>query len=91
MELSVEKPEGIVKLYDENSGLWRFVKADKGSVKSVEVIEKALRGLGLSKNEVKVYVYLARTGEQRQVTFLKLCLFTELKPTEFCGIWKKGD
>jgi len=65
MELSVEKPEGIVKLYDENSGLWRFVKADKGSVKSVEVIEKALRGLGLSKNEVKVYVYLARTGEHK--------------------------
>ncbi|MCL6507784.1 MAG: helix-turn-helix domain-containing protein, partial [Bryobacteraceae bacterium] len=28
-------------------------------------IEKALRGLGLSKNEVKVYVYLSRTGEHK--------------------------
>jgi len=65
MELSVEKPESIVKLYDENSGLWRFVKADKGPAKSIEIIEKALRGLGLSKNEVKVYVYLARTGEHK--------------------------
>ncbi|MEM3578966.1 MAG: helix-turn-helix domain-containing protein [Candidatus Bathyarchaeia archaeon] len=65
MELSVEKPESIVKLYDENSGLWRFVKADKGPAKSIEVIEKALRGLGLSKNEVKVYIYLARTGEHK--------------------------
>ncbi len=65
MELAVEKPEGIMKLYDENSGLWKFVKADKGSVKSVEVIERALRGLGLSKNEVKVYIYLARTGEHK--------------------------
>jgi len=65
MELSVEKPESIVKLYDENSGLWRFVKADKGPAKSMEIIEKALRGLGLSKNEVKVYVYLARTGEHK--------------------------
>ncbi|MCS7124888.1 MAG: helix-turn-helix domain-containing protein [Candidatus Bathyarchaeota archaeon] len=65
MELSVEKPEGIVKLYDENSGLWRFVKADKSSARSLEIIEKALRGLGLSKNEVKVYVYLARTGEHK--------------------------
>ncbi|MBS7646892.1 TrmB family transcriptional regulator [Candidatus Bathyarchaeota archaeon] len=65
MELSIEKPESIVKLYDENSGLWRFVKADKGLVKSIEVIEKALRGLGLSKNEVKVYIYLARTGEHK--------------------------
>jgi sugar-specific transcriptional regulator TrmB len=65
MELSVEKPESIVKLYDENSGLWRFVKTDKGPTKSMETIEKALRGLGLSKNEVKVYVYLARTGEHK--------------------------
>ncbi|MEM3783856.1 MAG: helix-turn-helix domain-containing protein [Candidatus Bathyarchaeia archaeon] len=65
MELSVEKPESIVKLYDENSGLWRFVKTDKGPAKSMETIEKALRGLGLSKNEVKVYVYLARTGEHK--------------------------
>lgn len=65
MELSVEKPESIMKLYDENSGLWRFIKADKGPAKSVEIIEKALRGLGLSKNEVKVYLYLARTGEHK--------------------------
>ncbi|MEM1540391.1 MAG: helix-turn-helix domain-containing protein [Candidatus Bathyarchaeia archaeon] len=65
MELSVEKPESILKLYDENSGLWRFVKADRGPVKSIEIIEKALRGLGLSKNEVKVYIYLARTGEHK--------------------------
>lgn len=65
MELSVEKPEGIMKLYDENSGLWRFVKTDKESVKSIEVIERALRRLGLSKNEVKVYIYLARTGEHK--------------------------
>ncbi|MEM1566685.1 MAG: helix-turn-helix domain-containing protein [Candidatus Bathyarchaeia archaeon] len=65
MELSVEKPESIIKLYDENSGLWRFIKADKGPAKAIDIIEKALRGLGLSKNEVKVYIYLARTGEHK--------------------------
>lgn len=65
MELSVEKPESIVKLYDENNKLWKFIRVDKGPTKSVEVIEKALHGLGLSKNEVKVYVYLARTGEHK--------------------------
>lgn len=65
MELSIEKPEGIVKLYDEASGVWRVIKADKGPTRSIEVIEKALRGLGLSKNEVKVYIYLARTGEHK--------------------------
>jgi len=65
MELSVEKPESIMKLYDENTGAWRFVKTDKGPSKSLEVIEKTLHRLGLSKNEVRVYIYLARTGEHK--------------------------
>jgi len=65
MELSVEKPESIIKLYDENSGLWRFVRTDKGPAKSIETIEKALYRLGLSKNEVRVYIHLARTGEHK--------------------------
>jgi sugar-specific transcriptional regulator TrmB len=65
MELSVEKPENIVKLYDENTGLWRFVKADGETSKSLEMIEKALHRLGLSKNEIKVYIYIARTGEHK--------------------------
>ncbi|NIO37172.1 helix-turn-helix domain-containing protein [Candidatus Bathyarchaeota archaeon] len=65
MELSVEKPESIVKLYDENTGLWKFVKMDKGPAKYVKIIEKNLRRLGLSKNEVKVFLYLARTGEHK--------------------------
>jgi len=65
MELSVEKPKSIEKLYDENSGLWKFVRIDKGQTKSVEVIEKTFCRLGLSKNEVKVFMYLARTGEHK--------------------------
>ena len=65
MELSVEKPESIEKLYDENSGLWKVVRIDKGPAKSVEIIEKSLRRLGLSKNEVKIFMYLARTGEHK--------------------------
>jgi sugar-specific transcriptional regulator TrmB len=65
MELSVEKPESIMKLYDENSGLWRFVRVDKGPGKSLELIETALFRLGLSKNEIRVYLYIARTGEHK--------------------------
>jgi len=65
MELSVEKPENIMKLYDENTGSWRFVKTDKGFSKSIETIEKTLYRLGLSKNEIRVYVYLARSGERK--------------------------
>jgi len=65
MELSVEKPKSIEKLYDENSGLWKFIRIDKGPTKSVEIIEKTFCRLGLSKNEVKVFMYLARTGEHK--------------------------
>jgi len=65
MELAVEEPEGIMKLHDENSGLWRFVRTDKGPAKSIESIERALHRLGLSKNEIRVYIYLARTGEHK--------------------------
>jgi sugar-specific transcriptional regulator TrmB len=65
MELSVEEPKSIEKLYDENSGLWKVVRIDKGPAKSVEIIEKALRRLGLSKNEVKIFMHLARTGEHK--------------------------
>jgi sugar-specific transcriptional regulator TrmB len=65
MELSVEKPENVMKLYDENTGLWRFLKTDKGASKSLEIIEKTLYRLGLSKNEIKIYIYVARTGEHK--------------------------
>jgi len=54
-----------MKLYDETTGLWRFVKTDAGSSKAMETIEKTLHRLGLSKNEVKVYIYIARTGEHK--------------------------
>jgi len=63
--MAVEKNETLVKLYDETTGTWRFVKKDKGPLKSVEIIEKTLSKLGLSKNEVRVYLYLARYGERK--------------------------
>jgi len=65
MELSVEKPESFMKMYDETTGLSRFVRVDKGPAKSLETIEKALSRLGLSKNEVRVYMHIARTGEHK--------------------------
>jgi len=65
MELSVEKPENIMKLYDESTGSYRFVKTDSGLSKSIDMIERTLHRLGLSKNEIKVYVSLARSGERK--------------------------
>jgi len=65
LEVVVEKPEGVIKCYDEEAGLWKFVRKDKGVIKSLELIESSLMNLGLSKNEVRVYLHLARSGERK--------------------------
>lgn len=65
LEVVVEKPEDVVKRYDEEAGLWRFVRKDKGPLKSLELVENSLQNLGLSKNEVRVYLHLARSGERK--------------------------
>ena len=58
----MKKPDTVVRLYDEKAGLYKFVMKDKGSLQSLEAIENTLTKLGLSKNEIRVYIYLARTG-----------------------------
>lgn len=54
--------ETVVRLYDEKAGLYKFVMKDKGPLKSLEAIENTFQKLGLSKNEIRVYVHLARSG-----------------------------
>jgi sugar-specific transcriptional regulator TrmB len=63
--MTIEKTEELVRMYDETTGAWKFVKKDKGPLKNVEIIEHTLLKLGLSKNEVRVYLYLARYGERK--------------------------
>jgi sugar-specific transcriptional regulator TrmB len=65
METIVEDPQRVVKLYDENTGAWKFVRKDRGPTKSIELIENMLQKLGLSKNEIRVYVFLARSKERK--------------------------
>jgi sugar-specific transcriptional regulator TrmB len=63
--MATEKTEELVRLYDETTGVWKFVKKDRGPIKSVEIVESTLSKLGLSKNEVRVYLQLARHGERK--------------------------
>jgi len=65
METLSKKPETVMRLYDEKAGLYKFVMKDKGPLKSLETIGDVLQKLGLSKNEVRVYVYLARSGMRK--------------------------
>jgi len=65
METLTAKPNDLVKLYDDRAGLWKFVRKDKGPLKSLEIIDSTLRKLGLSRNQIRVYLYLARSGVRK--------------------------
>jgi sugar-specific transcriptional regulator TrmB len=66
MELALEKNNSdLIKVYDEKSDLMKFVKRDKGFSKQITTIEETLTRFGLLKNEIKVYLYLARAGEKK--------------------------
>jgi sugar-specific transcriptional regulator TrmB len=61
----MEKPSELVRLYEDTTGTWKFVKKDNESMRSIETIGKTFSRLGLSRNEVRVYLYLARYGERK--------------------------
>jgi sugar-specific transcriptional regulator TrmB len=65
MELSMEKLDDLIKVYDEKNESWKFVKRDKGFNKQLLMVEDTLPRFGLLKNEIRVYVYLARAGERK--------------------------
>jgi sugar-specific transcriptional regulator TrmB len=65
MQLSVEKIDDLIRVYDEKNESWKFVKRDKGFDKQLMMIEDTLSRFGLLKNEIRVYVYLARAGERK--------------------------
>jgi len=66
MELAVEKESSeLIRIYDEKSDAVKFVKRDKGFSKQLLTVEETLSRFGLLKNEIKVYLHLARVGEKK--------------------------
>jgi sugar-specific transcriptional regulator TrmB len=65
MELSMEERGSLVKIYDEKNEVWKFVKKDSGFSRQLMMIEDTLSRFGLLKNEIRVYLYLARAGEKK--------------------------
>ena len=55
----------VEMLYDQNGSVWRVIKRDERIFRSIEMIEETLLNLGLSRNEAKVYLCLARTGKKK--------------------------
>jgi len=65
VETATEKPERLVNLYEDNARVWKLLRKDKEPLKSLQVIEDTLLGFGLSNNEIRVYIHLARSGVRK--------------------------
>ena len=60
VEILKEKPQ--LGLYDKGARVRKLLRRDKEPLRSLEIIEGALVKFDLSKNEIKVYIFLARSG-----------------------------
>ncbi len=64
MALTMEKQE-LTKVYNKQNESWKLVKKDQSYNEQLTTIEETLSRFGLLKNEIKVYLHLARTGEMK--------------------------
>jgi len=64
MALKMEKQE-LMEIYDRQTEAWKLAKTDQPFNKQLSTIEETLSRFGLMKNEIKVYLHLAMTGEMK--------------------------
>jgi len=62
VEILKEKPDRLLSLYDEDARVWKLLDKTRGTPESLKIIEDTLLKFDLSKNEIRVYIYLARSG-----------------------------
>ena len=65
MELSMDTKEFLTKVYDKDSESLKFIRKDRTYSKELLTIEETLSKFGLLKNEIKIYLFLARSGEKK--------------------------
>jgi sugar-specific transcriptional regulator TrmB len=66
MELAVQKGNSdLIRVYDNKNDAVKFIKRERGFNKQLTTIEETLSRFGLLKNEIKVYLHLARVGEKK--------------------------
>ena len=64
MALAMEN-NAIMKVYNKQTDAWKLVKKDQSYNQQLTTIEETLTRFGLLKNEIRVYMYLARAGEKK--------------------------
>ena len=65
MGQSMDDATDLIKVYDENHESWRFLKKDKGFSEQLTMVEETLARYGLIRNEIRVYLHLARAGVRK--------------------------
>ena len=64
MSLLMDKQE-LMEVYDKKTEAWKIVRKDQTYDKQLSTVEETLSRFGLLKNEIRVYLYLARTGQMK--------------------------
>jgi len=64
MALTIEN-EVVAKVYDQQTETWKLVKEHQNYNLQLTAIENTLTKFGLLKNEIRVYLYLARSGNKK--------------------------
>ncbi|MCW3994773.1 MAG: helix-turn-helix domain-containing protein [Candidatus Bathyarchaeota archaeon] len=64
MSLAMEN-DVLMKVYNKQSEAYKLIKKDQALNKQLTTIEETLSRFGLLKNEIRVYLYLARAGEKK--------------------------
>jgi sugar-specific transcriptional regulator TrmB len=64
MSLLMDKKE-LVEVYNKQAEAWKLVRKDQTYDKQLSTVEETLSRFGLLKNEIRVYLHLARTGEMK--------------------------
>ena len=64
MSLMMDKQD-LVKVYDKRNESWKLVRKDQTFEKQLSTVEETLSRFGLLKNEIRVYLHLARAGEMK--------------------------
>ncbi|MCW4014996.1 MAG: hypothetical protein NWF06_01365 [Candidatus Bathyarchaeota archaeon] len=65
METLKQKPQNSGRLYGENAPVWKLLKKERKPFDFLADIEKTFLQFDLSRNEIRVYLYLARSGIQK--------------------------
>jgi sugar-specific transcriptional regulator TrmB len=61
----MKRQSDFIRTQSEENDLWRFIRKDSGLNRQKIMLKEALAKFGLPENEVRIYIYLERTGEKK--------------------------